>query len=375
MPQQQRQYISTDPNAGQPIEAQVAPDAPAAGLLPTAGGLVGSLVGTVGGWPGRIAGAGVGGALGKGAELFMDEKDDSLVDSIRQMGTAGLQQAGGEVAGGVIGKGVQKAGKLVYKGGVALLPKTLKREYPSIAQVGFQEGIPLTGKGAQKAEGLLTTGAKAVDDKLALMQRSGLAAPIQPREIVQGLRPVRDTLKKRADLGLPDETPALAQRAAAFGAKNKGGIPLTKAQSLKREAQAMADTAFKAQRAGNVIKDDEMLANRAMAQSLRGAIESRVPSVGPMNERLQGLKGVMEGAEHAAGTGHILSRLGGGGLAAGLGFSGGGAIPALGAGAAGLAMTTPQGLTTTGLGLKAAAPVVDRASARLLALLAQLATE
>src|SRR5688572_6786186 len=66
------------------------PSAPAGGWLPTAGSLIGSTIGTVGALPGRMAGAAIGGALGKGAELFMGENDDSVMDSLAAMGGEGL---------------------------------------------------------------------------------------------------------------------------------------------------------------------------------------------------------------------------------------------------------------------------------------------
>ncbi|MPZ20126.1 MAG: hypothetical protein GEV06_19745 [Luteitalea sp.] len=269
------------------------------------------------------------------------------------------------------GKVFTAAGKGAYKGGVALLPRTLKQQHPNMAQTGFREGISLTRRGAKKAARLTSESRAQADDMLAVAEQGG-AAPVQPRRVVQSLRPVRDKMKNQAALGLPDETPALAQRAATFAKRNKGGLPLTKAQTLKREAQDLAETAYKARDRGATINSMEALTNEAQARGLREGIEEIVPTVGPVNARTRSLMGVARGAEHASETGHILSRLGG---AAGTGAvlgSVGGLLPAVGGAAAGSMLTTPGGLTALGVGLKGAGhytPQMLRAA--LLGLLAQ----
>jgi len=369
----------------------------AASAAPAVGGLIGGLVPSVF----RPASAALGGAAGQGyGELIRHagELPGAIADVARNAVSQpkavfqGFLQGAGEgadaavkqaalqgtmeAAGPVVGKGLKATGKGIYAGGIALLPKGLKVEFPRMAQAGYDAGIALSAKGAEKAKALAGQIGQQVSDKLALLDRAGVPK-IQPSEVAKSLRPVRDTLQKRAALGLPSEVPQLAGRAKAFGTANKGGMTLTRAQALKREAQDMADTAFRTQERGGVIKSDEMLANRAMAKGLKQAIENRAPDVRAMNEQLQSLIGLEQGAEHASNTGHVLSRLGGAGVLGGLGF-GAGPVPALAAAGAGLAMTTPQGLARTGLALKslgsaASSPV----TANLLraALLAQLSAE
>jgi hypothetical protein len=343
--------------AQQTAQPQAEPRTESGSMLPTAGSFVGSLVGTVGGVPGRIAGAGIGGALGKGAELFFDEKDDSLGDSLKAMGTEGAKQGAYEAAGGALGKGIGLLGKGAYKAGVSLLPRTLKEAHPKIAETGFREGIALTKRGAAKAGEAVKASASQADDMIATAERAG-GAPVATREVIRELRPVGQTLKKRAELGLPDEVPALAQRAKTLRSSHPQGIPLSRAQDLKREAQAMADTAYKTQQKGGVIKDDVMMGNEAIARGLRKGIEQRVPDVAAVNARTQGLIGVREGAEHASGTGHILSRAGGATAGALLGL-GGGVLPAAGAALAGGVLTTPQGLSSLGVGLKRTGKIAE----------------
>jgi hypothetical protein len=344
--------------------AEAAPSAPAGGMLPTGGAFAGSLLGTLGGIPGRIAGAATGGAIGKGAEMFFDEKDDTLGDSLKAMG-----------AGGAVGKGLKALGGGLYRGGVRLLPRTLRQEHENIAETGLREGIALTKRGATKAGELVGQSRQKADAIIGAAEQAG-APPVRPIEVISALRPVGQKMKTQAALGLPDETPALAQRARAFAAQNKGGIPLTKAQGLKREAQDLATTAYKARDKGAVINGMEALTNEAQAKGLRRAIEARVPAVADVNTRTQDLMGLTRGAEHASETGHILSRLGSGGLVGGLAGFGGLGPAALGAGA-GLALGTPGGLTATGLGMRklGSAASYSPQALRLAALLGQLAAE
>ena len=276
----------------------------------------------------------------------------------------------GAVAPAVAKPVLTSAGKVLYKGGTALLPKTLKQQYPNIAARGFEEGVALTKRGADKAGALATQSRQQADTLIAAAEKGG-ASPVTPREVVREFRPVAQKMRNQTALGLPNDTPALAQRAKAFASQNQGGIPLTKAQALKREAQDLADTAYKARDRGAVINSMEALTNESQARGLRAAIERRVPAVGPVNARTQELMGVLRGAEHASGTGHVLSRLGGVGAGAVIGSSGG-TVPALAAAGAGSMLTTPSGLTAAGIGLKRVGQAVDAKALRaaLMALLA-----
>lgn len=360
-----------------PPQAPAAPSAPAGGMLPTAGALVGSTIGTVGALPGRIAGAAVGGALGKGAELFMDEKDDSLMDSLKAMGTEGAKQGGFELAGGAAGKALRSVGGGLYR--VALRPsKTLQQEFPNVIQTGMREGLAVSRKGAEKAAARTAASATKADDLIAAAEQVG-TAPVRPMDVIRELRPVASTLRNRAAIGLPDETPALVQRSKSLIAAHPRGIPLTKAQTLKREAQDMADTAFRAQEKGAVIKDDVMLANKAVAKGLRKGIEARVPDVAPVNQRTRDLMGVTKALEDAQTRNLVFDRLVGGGagmasgMAAGQGDVGTGMVGAgLAAGAVSPALLSRLGLLANRAGGVAAfTPQAIRAAM----LLSQLSAE
>lgn len=329
---------------------------------------------TIGGAAGGMVGGPLGAAIGGGAGEIVRQMGDALRPTptamspwqrVTAVGKEGAIQGAMEGAG----KLVSLAGKGLYKGGVAMLPKALKQQHPNIVSRGFEEGIPLTRRGGEKAGRLATASRQQADTMIGAAERAG-APPVLPMEVVRELRSVGGKIQDRTALGATDEMPALMQRAKTFISLNKNGIPLTRAQALKREAQDLATTAYKARDRGAVINTTEALTNEAQARGLRRGIEQRVPGVGAVNARTQDLAGVQRGAEHASETAHVYPRLMSAGLA-GAAFSGGGALPALAAGGAGAMLGTPGGLTATGLLLKKggqAAPHLGRAA--LLALMA-----
>ena len=304
------------------------------------GAAVGSLTSGVTGPVGPVVGAGIGSAGGTALRSLMQGGSPDAAEVVTSGLTGSTLQAAGPVVG-ALGKGL-------YKGGVALLPKGIKQANPNIAATGWREGIALTRRGADKADDAVKASRATADGMIAAAQAGG-AKPIQPMEVLRELRPVGQEVRTQAALGASDDMPALVQRARRF--IDKGPVDLVHAQGMKRKAQDLATTAYKARDKGAVINSTEALTNEAQARGLRKALETRVPNLGAVNARTADLGGVREGAEHASQTGHILSRLGGAGLIGAIG-SGGGALPAIAGAGAGLALTTPGGLTATGLALK-----------------------
>lgn len=328
--------------------------------LPTLGAMggaaLGGLTSPVTGPVGPAMGAAIGGGAGEALRAKATGRDVNAGDVVTQGLLQGSMQAAGPV--------VNALGSGLYKGGVALLPKGIKIESPDLATAGYREGIALTKGGANKAGKAITESARQADAAIAAAERGG-AGPVSTRAVISELRPARDKAARAASLGMPDETGAIAGRAKAFAAHNKGGIPLTRAQELKREAQDLATAAYKAHDRGAPINTLETLMNEAQARGLRQEIERLVPGVGDINARTQSLIGLEKAAEHAGQTGHVLSRLGGSTVGAGVA-----GIPgAIG----GMALTTPGGLTTSGLALKSLVPAVSHLpTAVRAAILAQL---
>lgn len=357
---------------------------PMGGWLPTAGGLIGSLVGTPGGIPGRAIGAAVGGALGKGAELFFDEKDDTLTESLRQMGGEAITQGGLEGAFGVIGKGM-KAGAPRLMQSVLKPSKTLRREFPTIAKDAVEHGIA-TGK-EKKVGKLISTTAGRVDQKLTNATRMG-AKPVQMADVVPELQGVAEKVAYEPRTG-----GAKLKEVSEIGGQllrdYPNPIPLLEAQKMKQAAQRTAIQGYRQLDAGHPINHVPVDADMAVAKGLRKEIEKRA-DVGPLNEKIQRLMGVEGALEDAMGrirnnqpigmnmliASGVGSALGGAsGLAsqdAGVGGGVGGA-----AGLSILALTNPYLASRIAIGADRLAPAVGQLpnAGRVAALLSALGEE
>lgn len=364
---------------------------PMGGWLPTAGGMVGSLVGTAGGalltplmgpagiMAGRTLGAGLGGALGKGAEMFLDDKPDSFSDVASQMGGAGLQQGGAELAGGMLGKAVGKFAPRLMQS--ALKPsKAIRNEFGNVAETAVKRGIPISKGGERKVGKLIEASANKTNAAISQAQNAG-ARPIAMQDVVPSLQAVAQKVAKE-----PLDAGAKLQDISDIGGRllqqHPNPIPLTEAQAMKQAAQRVATQGYKAVNAGNAINSVTPDANMAIARGLREQIEQRVPSVAGLNAETQGLMGVERSLEDALGrisnnqpigmNALIASGVGGGAYAA----SG---DPGLGGGV-GLgimALTNPYLASRLAIGAGKAAPAIGQLpnAARAAALLQALSEQ
>ena len=127
-------------------------------------------------------------------------------------------------------------------------------------------------------------------------------------------------------------------------------IPLTEAQALKREAQDLADTAFRTQDRGGNINAIDMATDKALATSFKEGIERKVSGVKDLNDATRRQMGVSFLIEDAlARRGGLPSNVISGGLASSAVplFATGNiapAIAALGTGAAVKGLTSPAAL-------------------------------
>jgi hypothetical protein len=313
-------YLSTDPNAGVAKPTGAARNAPSMDpnplnrigrsvidavkrhpveVMATLGGLaVAPFTGGASLLTG-LAGAGLGAAGGAGAGIAARQlgtgRPESAMDTLKTMIAQG--------AGGVVGEG---AGRAVAGAANLVVPKVLKgilrpgkgiqQEFGDVTGVMRRERIPV-GK-SEIAQARMSASAGRADDAITAAEQAG-APPVSVREVAQEVRPVRDTAKLRVKLGKPDETPMIAGRVRAMRAANPNGIPLTEAQTLKREAQDAASRTFRAIDRGNVVNDAEALTDKAIATGLRKSIETRVPEVAPINQRTQQLMGLTKALEDA----------------------------------------------------------------------------
>jgi uncharacterized membrane protein len=344
-----------------PPSSPAAPQAPARtwtdtaiDALPTAGGFLGSLVGA-GKWnPVGVAGAAVGGTGGEflrqiaNAARGSADTPTSFREQISRAGTEGAIQAGAEGGGRLISAGLRTVAEPIYNFGLGAA-KALRREYPAMARTAINEGIAVSPRGTEKAGRLLTRSTNQADAVIAQAEQAG-ASPIATNEVVSGFKDVAGEAGKRARLGQVDDTGAIASRAKAIHLKNKQGIPLSEAQTLKRTAQKSADKAFRAEERGGQVAGVNAELDLATARGLKSAIETRVPAVGPINQRSQALGGLTQALEDAETRNHMLSRLIVP-VAAGAttGFTSGDAKTGLGSAALTAGLTAPGNLSRAAL--------------------------
>lgn len=238
-----------------------------------------------------------GGAGFLGARLRGDDRTTAVKE--------GAIQGALEGAGGAVTRGLTGAGKAIYRG-LAKPSKALRDSFggDDMVRVAIEEGLPLTARGADKAS--RRVGASR-EQALQLVQEAETFDPgVQAHEVLSAYAPVVKELRKRIDIGQPNQLAAVGSRGKALvkTANRTGGIPLTRAQTLKETAQDAASGAYRKLQSGASAQlgvDD--LLDEATAKGLRRAIESHVPAVGAQNARTQRLLGTMRMIEDAVERG------------------------------------------------------------------------
>lgn len=226
----------------------------------------------------------------------------------------------------------QTTGRAAY--GAAINPsRRIRQGFPGAVDEGYRRNVLPTEGGLTKTENALEASAGKTDQLIARANAAGA-----PRVTAGQITPAFDEpLAKNAlrlKVGAADEGPHLRARRAQVKQQLQFGQPLTKANPIKREAQTLADTAFRAQERGALIKDLDALADLKVAQAYRKAIETNAASVGirdiaQSNERTQSLIGLAQALEDATNQPsrltHLMATLGGIGGATGAGLPGGAA--------------------------------------------------
>lgn len=266
--------------------------------------------------PAAMAAAGLGAAGGAGLGSVVEQLQhgpSKPTDVLKTMGTEGALSAAGEGVGQGLIRAVKPIAKLVYK--TALRPSMgLQREFGDVAATGMREGAPVTQGGASKITGRLRMSADQAKQLISDAEMAG-APPVQTSDVAAEFGDVFKQGRAQAELGRPDPRPAVHERLRTFDAKNPAGIPLSRAQVLKSEAQDLATKAYRAEDMGHSITDLSTASDAAMARGLRKAIEARVPAVADVNARTQELIGLQRAQEDALrrnvpGVGSIRTLLG-----------------------------------------------------------------
>ena len=222
----------------------------------------------------------------------------------------------------------EAAGKGAYR--AAINPsRRIKRGFPGALEEGYAQNVLPTEGGLARAERQLEQ--SAANTGRLLQQADAAGAPrVAASQITPAFTEPLEKARLRMKVGVPDERPGLKARRRQIRQEMQFGQKLTAANKIKQEAQTLADSAFRAQERGALIKDLDALADQRVAQAYRQAIEANAASVGiggiaESNRKTQSLIGLAQALEDAtqqpSRLTHLMSTLGGvgGGLAGGPG--------------------------------------------------------
>lgn len=246
------QYLSTDPNAGDDAPELVASHGAteaepkrtwtdtAVDALPAIGGLIGGTVGLAGGPAGAVLGAGIGGAGGEGWRRTVQtlrgkmDPDQSVMGTAGDIAKEGGLQAAYELTGQkVVAPIMRLAGKGVMRGAMGA-QQAVRRRFPTVdlEGVALREGFGLGGDVSAKA----MAANKAVSAAGRAADAAG-AAPIQPMEMVRGLRPLYQRAKQ-ARMG--ENATQIIEEAKKLNSAYKGGVSVEDALVAKSEMASQA---------------------------------------------------------------------------------------------------------------------------------------
>ena len=347
-------------------------------VLPMVGGAIGAMFG-------GIPGAALGGAGGEAiSQIDARRAGDQAPSSAREAATdIGVN---GAIQGGIegLGRGASWLGRQAYRGGVGLLPRTLKEKIrgPAMTGVddmidaGINERIPLTTGGSGRAATLRTGNRQQADSMIQSAQDAG-ARTVSPTTVARELDTVIGDLSLDVSVGRSGASREIAEVLAQgreLIAQHPNGIPIVEAQAIKRRLQALSKAAYDSMSRGGPVPGAQTASDVAVATGLRRELEAIVSGLGGVNQRTQVLGNLAKAADQSGNTGHILSRLVGLGAGGAVG-AGGGAEAGIATALAGAALATPRGLTRTGVGLARSGQYGPQLTRALQALMASHSSE
>ena len=310
---------------------------------------------------GRMAEGAIGGGVASGAPMQVGQKIVGIGTNLAERIYSGLLKP--------------KQGLKDSFGGGREIASTLLNERAPITRGGLAKVTSRLGQSRDQAMGLVN------DAHTQGMQG------VVPKDVLSEFAPVIQQLRKRIDIGQPNQLPQVGARGRAIlktAGRSGGDIPLPHAQALKETAQDAASGAYRTIERGTQkqLSADDLL-DASVAKGLRKGIERQVPGVGAQNARSQSLIGGKNALEDAIER--ESNNLGVGGAKDALAMMAGGGAYAAGAGPAALPlavgtrlMTTPSTGSMGAILLNEASKkgVLDGATrAALLALLSQRSSE
>lgn len=278
------------------------------GTFPAIGGIAGSIAGGGAGLPsgpGAIvsgaAGASVGTGLGvmaqKGANEMLGIAEDTTAaqdvqDIASQAAIGGLTELGSSAllygASKIAGSAAPLAEKLYQS---ALKPsKAVTRKFPDVVQTGIKEGIILSNGSIDDVAGMIDDIDLAIASRIDDTVKAGGNNAVIPIDDV--LTRLDDTKKFFGQtIGgskYVDQLDNLAEtfRAERMAAGEISGIPVDKAQELKRNTYQLLRKAY------GELKSAETEGMKDLARGLKEEIASRVPEIAQLNAKQSKLIGL-----------------------------------------------------------------------------------
>lgn len=166
--------------------------------------------------PASMAFAGLGAAggagLGSAAEQLGTGRPKDASTVLTEMVREGSAQATGQGVGAVVAKTAGVVAPKILKG-ILRPTRRLQDEFGDVVGVGLRERIPVGSSNVANAR--MSESAAQARGMVKAAEDAGVPG-VNPREVIKELRPVRDVIKRRADIGMPNETGEIAGRARAF---------------------------------------------------------------------------------------------------------------------------------------------------------------
>lgn len=262
-------------------------------LLPMAGGAAGGIIGGIGGTiggigvggiPGAVGGATLGGVTGESLRqllsmLLQDEGPRTVRESATGMAKQGAIEGGAELAGGMLMRGAARAGRSLIDNAIRP-PETLLREFPNVIDTAIKERVPVGRgvlsrlRGSQQAKGLLRESSRTTR---GLLREAGEAGTrFSPQEIAADeIAKLAGAIKNQPISG-PDLR-RLSDMTMTYLREHGEAMTPQAVKDMKRAAQALAKSVFKAQQAGSSVAADQALGarfNEAIASGAKTALET-----------------------------------------------------------------------------------------------------
>jgi len=221
---------------------------------------------------------------------------------LTEMGKQGAIQAAMEGGGALASKGLQLAGRGMYR--MALRPAArLTDKYGDLVQAGLDEAAPV---GASRVVQGRMAASKAATDQLVQNAEAG-GQTVPTTAVTYRFQPLVDVAANREALGTgAGDFNEIAAREAAFNAAHPTGqMAPTQALALKREADNLANTAQNAVRRGAATNDMTAQLHNATRAGLKEGLEDLDPAIADQNARtatLYGLSRALRTAENRPQT-------------------------------------------------------------------------